>query len=246
MGTIVPNDRGRRGLTYTLLTPANRYMSRRPDLAGAAYYKLVTPRLAPSRFGQELIAAGEDEVVTRISSGCERFIIGMSGESAVRLGDEQIVLGEGGYTYLGQTRDFVLELAAGASIISIARRYEPWPGLPEPEPVFGRLSEVPATPTAVPGLRRRLLLDPDDPAFDFNISHMEFGPGVALPQIEIHDEEHGLYMTSGGGLYHLDGDEHVVSADDYICMAPYCPQGFRAGPEGGSYLLYKDTWRDGF
>lgn len=70
---------------------------------------------------------------------------------------------------------------------------------------------------------------------------------MALPQIEIHDdEEHGLYMTSGGGLYHLDGDEHDVSADDFIYMAPYCPQGFKAGPEGGSYLLYKDTWRDGF
>ena len=29
-------------------------------------------------------------------------------------------------------------------------------------------------------------------------------------------------------------------------MAPYCPQGFAAGPEGAEYLLYKDVWRDGF
>jgi glyoxylate utilization-related uncharacterized protein len=29
-------------------------------------------------------------------------------------------------------------------------------------------------------------------------------------------------------------------------MAPYCPQGFRAGPGGASYLLYKDVYRDGF
>ncbi len=243
MGTIVPNDRGRRGLTYTLLTPANRYMSRRPDLTGAAYYKLVTPRLAPSRFGQDLIVAGDDEVVASIASGHEHFMIGMSGESAIRRGDERITLGNGGYGYLGQAEDFTLELAPGASIIAIRRRYESWPGLAAPGPAFGRLSAVEATPTAVPGLNRRELLDPTDPAFDFNISHMEFGPGVALPQIEIHDEEHGLYMTSGGGLYHLDGEEHEVSADDFIYMAPYCPQGFRAGAEGGSYLLYKDTWR---
>ena len=246
MGTIVPNDRGRRGLTYTLLTPANRYLSRRPDLTGAAYYKLVTPRLAPSRFGQAVITAGDDEVVTSIASGHEHFMIGMSGESAIRLGDERIALGEGGYAYLGRAEDFALELAPGASIITIERRYEPWPGVADPEPILGRLSAVAATPTPVPGLSRRELLDPDDPAFDFNVSHMEFGPGVALPQIEIHDEEHGLYMTSGGGLYHLDGEEHEVRSDDFIYMAPYCPQGFRAGSAGASYLLYKDTWRDGF
>jgi (S)-ureidoglycine aminohydrolase len=205
-------------------------MSRRPDLSGAAYYKLVTPRLAPARFGEDLITASETEVVTRIGSGFERFMIGMSGESAVQVGDRRITLGEGGYAYLGQAQDFGLQLAAGASLISIKRRYEPWPGVAEPGPVFGRLSEVAATSTAVAGLSRRELLDPNDPAFDFNVSHMEFGPGVALAQIEIHDEEHGLYMTSGSGLYHLDGAEHEVSAGDFIYMAPYCPQDPRAGP----------------
>jgi (S)-ureidoglycine aminohydrolase len=30
-------------------------------------------------------------------------------------------------------------------------------------------------------------------------------------------------------------------------MAPYCPQGFTASADGpAEYLLYKDTWRDGF
>jgi (S)-ureidoglycine aminohydrolase len=38
-----------------------------------------------------------------------------------------------------------------------------------------------------------------------------------------------------------------VQAEDFIYMAPYCPQGFTAGPGGpAEYLLYKDTWRDGF
>lgn len=110
VGTIVPSDRGRRGLTYTLLTPANRYMSRLPDLMRAAYYKLVTPRLAPSRFGQALITAGEDDVGTRIAPGYERFMIGMSGESAIRLGDERIMLGAGRYTYLGQAQHSCLSL----------------------------------------------------------------------------------------------------------------------------------------
>ena len=27
-------------------------------------------------------------------------------------------------------------------------------------------------------------------------------------------------------------------------MAPYCPQTFIAGPDGGEYLLYKDIYRE--
>ena len=256
VGSIVPGDRGRRGLTYTLLTPANRYVSRLPSLPGAQYYKLVTPRMAPARFGQYLIVAGDVPIEWRIAPGFEHFIFGLGGDGAVavageRLGSEEgdggrFALRDAGYLYVGPAKQLVLALGAGASVIMIKRRYETWPGIPAPGVIWGRLGALAASPTVVPGLMRRELLDPANPAFDFNISHMEFGPGVALAQIEIHDEEHGLYMTSGGGLYHLDGDELQVSRDDFIYMAPYCPQGFRAGPEGGSYLLYKDVYRDGF
>jgi glyoxylate utilization-related uncharacterized protein len=35
--------------------------------------------------------------------------------------------------------------------------------------------------------------------------------------------------------------------DDFVYMAPYCPQGFTAtGREPAEYLLCKDVWRDGF
>ena len=79
------------------------------------------------------------------------------------------------------------------------------------------------------------------------MSLMSFEPGVGLPQIEIHDEEHGLYMTEGAGTYTLGTEEHRVQAEDFIYMAPYCPQGFVAAGTGpAEYLLYKDTWRDGF
>jgi (S)-ureidoglycine aminohydrolase len=246
LGTIVPGDRGRRGLTYTLLTPANRYVSRLPALPDAQYFKLVTPRLAPARFGEYLWVAGETAVAADLPPGLERFLLGMAGEVTVRLGEQRIDLSDHGFIYLGPAQFISVELAPGASVLEIKRPFEPWRNLAEPGPVWGKLDEVPRTATPVPGLHRRELLDPFDPAFDFNISHMEFDPHVALAQIEIHDEEHGLYMTSGGGLYHLDGDELQVGADDFIYMAPYCPQSFRAGAQGASYLLYKDVYRDGF
>jgi (S)-ureidoglycine aminohydrolase len=78
------------------------------------------------------------------------------------------------------------------------------------------------------------------------MSLLAFDAGIGLANIEIHDEEHGLYMTAGGGDYVLDRDVLPVAAGDFIYMAPYCPQGFTAGEQGAEYLLYKDTWRDGF
>jgi (S)-ureidoglycine aminohydrolase len=115
-----------------------------------------------------------------------------------------------------------------------------------PEPIWGHAADIEPQETVAPGLTRRELIDPTQPAFDFNMSLMEFKPGVELPFVEIHDEEHGLYMTAGGGSYVLDSDEHTVMAHDFIYMAPYCPQWFRAGDEGAEYLLYKDVYRDGF
>jgi (S)-ureidoglycine aminohydrolase len=79
------------------------------------------------------------------------------------------------------------------------------------------------------------------------MSLLSFDSGVGLDNIEIHDEEHGLYVTAGAGLYYLDGELLEVEQDDFVYMAPYCPQGFTAtGHDPAEYLLYKDTWRDGF
>ena len=128
----------------------------------------------------------------------------------------------------------------------IKRRYEPVAGSAPPEAINGALSGLDAVRTPT-GLLRRELLPPADEAFDFNISLMTFPPGAALAQVEIHDEEHGLYMTQGAGTYHLDGDDHEVCAGDFIYMAPYCSQFFRPhGEADAQYLLYKDVFRDGF
>lgn len=133
-----------------------------------------------------------------------------------------------------------------ARVMWIKRRYEPAAGLGAPAGLRGESRSVSGAVTAT-GLLRRELLPPDDSAFDFNLSLMTFPPGASLAQVEVHDEEHGLYMTEGTGVYHLDGDDHEVRAGDFIYMAPYCPQFFRPhGPDDAEYLLYKDAYRDGF
>jgi (S)-ureidoglycine aminohydrolase len=250
--SVVRASRGARGPSYVVLTPGNRYASRLPNLHAALLFKLVTPRLSAARFGQYLLAlepgGGTSEPVR---AGFEHFLYVLRGSVDLAVeGADEARLPAGGYCYLPREVSFGLSTAGGvaAELAWVKRRYEPWPGLHDPEPVFGHRDDAPfdADP-ALAGFRRRELLDPADPRYDFNMSLLSFDPGVGLAKVEVHDEEHGLLMTAGAGIYHLDGHDHAVEQDDFIYMAPYCPQSFLAtGEEPAEYLLYKDVYRDGF
>ena len=240
--------RGFREPFYTLLTPSNRYASRLAGLRDVSVVKLVTPRLAPSRFGQYLldIAAGGG-TARPVAAGLEHFFFCLEGEATLHAGASEHALSAGGFAYLPDDASFELASGEGARLLWLKRPYEPAGDRPAPALRSGHRDDVTPTRTPVPGLTRQELLDPEDEAFDFNMSLLRFEPGVALDRVEIHDEEHGLYMTAGGGLYLLGSRHHEVHAGDFIYMAPYCPQSFVAsGTEPAEYLLYKDVYRDGF
>lgn len=239
--------RGARGRGYTLLTPENHYASRLPSFPGTRVFKLVTPRLIPARFAQYLLDIHYEGLQSEeVPAGFENFFFALEGSVSVWSEAVSVTLEPRAFAYLPASASFALECQAPSRLLWIKRRYEPWPGLSPPGPCAGSASDASPEATATPGLHRRELLDREDPRFDFNMSLMAFDPGIGLPQVEIHDEEHGLYMTAGDGVYLLDREEHTVSHEDFIYMAPYCPQGFRAGPAGAEYLLYKDVYRDGF
>jgi (S)-ureidoglycine aminohydrolase len=245
-------DRGTLGHGYTVVTPANHYPSRLPEFGDQPVVKLVTPRLAPSRIGQYLVTLAPGGGTTRrVGAGYERFFYVLDGSVTVlTAGSGRWTLTAGGYTYLPS--DMAYELTTpvdgeGARMLFVKRLYEGHTAHDAPAAVSGHRDDEPFAATPVPGFTRRELLPVDDPAFDFAMSLLRFDAGVGLDKIEVHDEEHGLWMTEGAGTYVLNGDEHPVQAEDFIYMAPYCPQGFTAGPDGpAEYLLYKDTWRDGF
>jgi (S)-ureidoglycine aminohydrolase len=242
-------SRGVRRNSFTLVTPANHYPSRLPPFGDNSVVKLVTPRFAPARIGEYLLAlpagAGTTEPVV---AGSETFLYALDGDATARVEGGDLSLRAGAFAYLPESAAF--ELSAGAAparLLMVKRRYQAWPGRDAPRLLAGHRDDEPFADTPVPGFRRRELLPVADPAFDFNMSLLAFDAGVGLDNIEIHDEEHGLYMTAGAGLYFLDGELFEVERDDFIYMAPYCPQGFTAtGREPAEYLLYKDVWRDGF
>ena len=242
-------SRGIRRPSYTLVTPANHYPSRLPAFGDAPVVKLVTPRFAPSRIGEYLVAlpAGGG-TAHAVDPGFETFLYALEGEAAVLAGGGALPLHAGGFAYV--PADEVYDISAGdqpARLLIVKRRYEPYTALAAPAMLSGHRDDEPFAETDVPGFRRRELLPPGHPAFDFNMSLLAFDAGVGLGKVEVHDEEHGLYMTAGGGAYLLEADEHEVTAGDFIYMAPYCPQGFVATGSGpAEYLLYKDVWRDGF
>jgi len=236
-------SRGVRGASFTLVTPANHYPSRLPGFGDAPVVKLVTPRLAPARIGEYLISLPAGAVGT-VEPGFETFLYGLEGDATAA----DLPLGAGAFAYLPASAGFTIAAAkAPARLLMVKRRYAPDGDRPAPGVIAGHRDDEPFADTPVPGFRRRELLPTDDPAFDFAMSLLAFDAGVGLDNVEVHDEEHGLYMTAGAGLYFLDGELLEVEAGDFVYMAPYCPQGFTAtGREPAEYLLYKDTWRDGF
>jgi (S)-ureidoglycine aminohydrolase len=239
--------RGFLGASYALITLDNHYRSRLPAFPGVTVVKLVTPRMQPARFAETLVMGPDDgDSSGPLGEAFEHFLYGLAGASVVTDGQQTFALGTRGFAYLPPATRFALHLSPGDRLLWIKRRYEPLAGMAAPAANGGHAEAVSASPTATAGLTRRELIDPDDPAHDFNMSLMCFDADVALPQIEIHDEEHGLWMIAGGGVYHLAGEEHGVRTGDFIYMSPYCPQGFRAGADGAEYLLYKDVFRDGF
>jgi (S)-ureidoglycine aminohydrolase len=242
------SSRGVRGLSYTLVTPANHYPSRLPAFGDAPVVKLVTPRMAPSRIGEYLVSLPAGQGTARpVEPGFETFVYALEGEAAVLAGGDALPLPAGGFAYLpGDAAYHVSTGDRAALLLVVKRRYEPLPGVAAPRPLSGHRDDEPFADTDVPGFRRRELLPTTDPAFDFNMSLLAFDAGVGLDKVEIHDEEHGLYMTAGGGTYLLEERQLEIRAGDFIYMAPYCPQSFVAGDEPSEYLLYKDVWRDGF
>jgi (S)-ureidoglycine aminohydrolase len=121
---------------YTILRPDNRYASRLPNLRDALLYKLVTPRHAPARLGQYLVAlepgGGTSEPVP---PGFEDFLYVLAGElPVVRANGIDFSLRPGGWCYLPPDMSFELEAGGDgpAEVLWIKRRLEPWPASVRP------------------------------------------------------------------------------------------------------------------
>lgn len=249
------SSRGRVGGRHYLMTPDTMVENTLPGLPEYAAVVLAAPQGSPARFGQYLLTldAGAASTLPQ-GAGFENFLFVLEGEVRVASPEGGGVseegaewsLGDGGYLFLPEGRTFSLTAVTPARLLWVKKRYASIEGIAAPPVVTGRLDDVAGTEDdVIDGSWGQLL--PGDERFDLAMNIMRFRGGARFRMVEIHHQEHGLYLLEGGGVYHLDGDHVDVQQGDFIYMAPYCTQAFTATGQGPSaYLLYKDVNRDGF
>jgi len=148
------------------------------------------------------------------------------------------------FAYLPADSSYDLRCKSSARLLVFEKRYEPLPEVARPELFVSSLSQKTGEPfLGDPDLILTNLL-PDHPAFDMAVNVFTYQSGGALPLVETHIMEHGLYMTQGQGVYRLNQSWYPVAKDDAIWMAAYCPQWFVAmGGNPAQYVYYKDVNR---
>ncbi len=231
---------------YAILARADRVESRLPNFEGVEAQIMTTPALGAKFVEYELLVGPGGRNLKPIDDGFEHFLFVIEGGVEFEADGQKRPLDTGGYVWLppGVAYSFANTGASQTRMLWLRRRYEEVEGVPIPAPIISNEKEVEAIPEDT-YVEKHLIPYDDELGYDIAFNLLVFTPGIHFSFVESHIMEHGLYMLDGRGVYYLNGDYIEVQKDDYIYMAPYCPQYFIAsGWETGRYILYKDVNRD--
>lgn len=231
--------------SYMLLPQANRVSSTIPGFQHTAAQVLATPQLGARFVQYELVLQASGGTTRPVRDDLEHFWFVLEGSAQLVVNGTRHSLDTGGFAWLPPGTLYELANVTGGTsrVLWLRRRYEQVDGLAVPAPLVTHEKDIPALPEDT--YLEQHLIPYENPAFDMGVNLLNFEPGVYFGFVESHVMEHGLYMLTGRGIYWLNGDYHEVQANDFIYMAPYCPQFFYAtGWETGRYLVYKDVNRD--
>lgn len=192
-------------------------------------------------FAQYLAMPVEGSRTREAPPGVQRLVVVMRGSISI----DGRQLETGGYVYLPADSSYVLSANESSELLVFEKTYVPLPGVDAPTQIIGHISELRAEPFQGDEDAMLASMLPDDPAFDMAVNVFTYQSGAALPLVETHIMEHGLYMTAGQGIYRLNESWYPVGRGDSIWMAAYCPQWFVAmGKEPAQYIYYKDVHRN--
>jgi (S)-ureidoglycine aminohydrolase len=231
---------------YIILPRADRVESTLPNFKGAEAQVMTTPALGAKFVEHELLISPGGGTVKPINDGLEHFLFVLEGSVEFEIGGKKHNLSTGGYVWLppGLAYSLAHNGEGLTRMLWLRRRYVEAEGVSMPEPIISNEKEVEALPEDT-YVEKHLIPYDDNLGYDMAFNLLIFEPGIHFSFVESHIMEHGLYMLDGRGIYYLNGDYIEVQKDDYIYMAPYCPQYFIAtGWETGRYILYKDINRD--
>jgi (S)-ureidoglycine aminohydrolase len=229
---------------YAILPPEGMATSVLPEWRDTVTRVLTAPAMG-ARFAEyllELATGGGTEQTLR--EDVQMFIYVLEGQVDLTLNAAGHRLGPGGFAYGRPGSRFTLRASSAARLLWLKKVHVPF-GHTRPADLVGEDGKVKGeTYMGIEGLVLKTLL-PADLAYDMAMNIFTFPPGYALPMIETHVMEHGLYFLQGQGLYYLGNTWSEVKSGDFIWMGPYVPQSFYATSSAPSrYLYYKDVHRD--
>ncbi len=230
---------------YSLLPKANRVDNQLPRFQGVLAQVLATPQSGAKFVEYELEIATGGGTTLPIDEELEQFFYLIDGELSLNTGGRTHKMVPGGFFWLPPHTPYEINNAGDrdAQALWIRRQYIEVQGVKIPDPIVANDRDVPAEP--VDTYMEQHLTPYEQLSFDLGINIQVFDPGVYFSFVESHIMEHGLYMLNGQGVYWLNNDFMEVQKDDFIYMAPFCPQFFYAtGWDKSAYLLYKDVNRD--
>jgi len=208
---------------------------------------LISPHmLKHPRFTQYLALMEQGATAGQPYQGVQRFVYVIDGQITATVSGKTYDLPEGHFIYIPADTNHSIKNRNESQLLIFEKKY-----------VTSNISDT--YPYVVAGdawsgdgvsflgdenARVRTLL-PDTLAFDMAVNLFTFQTGTALPFVETHIMEHGLYLLEGQGIYRLDEDWYPIQAEDAIWMGSYCPQWFCAiGKSQSTYIYYKDINRD--
>lgn len=231
---------------YAILAKGDRVESTLPGFKGVTARVMTTPALGAKFVEHELLVRPGGGTTAPIEQEFEQFLFVIEGSIEFETGGQKHQFDTGGYAWLPPNTAFGFTSTSSdlTRMLWLRRRYEATPGVAVPAPIISNEKDVEAMAEDT-YVEKHLIPYDDELGFDMAFNLLIFTPGIHFSFVESHIMEHGLYMLDGRGIYYLNGDLIEVQKDDYIYMAPYCPQYFVAsGWETGRYILYKDVNRD--
>jgi (S)-ureidoglycine aminohydrolase len=233
--------------SYMIFPRANRVEHHLPGFnQGVLAQVLSTPQHGAKFVEHELLVEANGGTEKPRDEAFEQFFFVLEGEIELGFdGGKPKKMNRGNFCWLPPhcAYQFSNKSNLQSRMVWIRRRYEEVSGIAIPAPIFAHESDVPAQPTDT--YMEQHLTPYEQMGFDMGINLQVFEPGIYFSFVEAHVMEHGLYMLDGRGLYWLNHDLIEVQKDDFIYMAPFCPQFFYStGWEKSAYLLYKDVNRD--
>ncbi|MEM8913203.1 MAG: (S)-ureidoglycine aminohydrolase [Planctomycetota bacterium] len=208
---------------------------------------LISPAMRAPGFVMYLASLDSLSKSTGAASGVQRFVYVLDGEVVLGQGDEAVKLRSEGYAYLPADCDLQIGSGSQAELLVFEKPYVKLPDVDTPSFRHGHVDDVAAEPFLGDPDARLACLLPDEPGFDMAVNVFTYQSGAALPFVETHVMEHGLYMTAGQGVYRLNESWYPVAEGDSIWMGAYCPQWFVAmGGQPAQYIYYKDINRSPF